>query len=102
MRVLRPYGSDANAKRACEKVAQMGLLDRVSVLVRANLNDLLERAEDPEKVVKQLILDMNNQLIQVRTQVAAAIADERKLQRLREQNDARANDWQQRAEKAVA
>lgn len=79
----------------------MGLLDRVSVLVRANLNDLIDRAEDPEKVVKQLILDMNNQLIQVRTQVATAIADERKLQRLWEQNDARANEWQQRAEKAV-
>ncbi|HEY3117664.1 MAG TPA: PspA/IM30 family protein, partial [Chloroflexota bacterium] len=79
----------------------MGLLDRVSILVRANLNDLIERAEDPEKVVKQLILDMNNQLIQVRTHVATAIADERKLQRLWEQNETRANDWQLRAEKAV-
>ena len=79
----------------------MGLLERVSTLVRANLNDLLERAEDPEKVVKQLIIDMNNQCIQVRTQVATAIADERKLQRLWEQNDLRANEWQGRAEKAV-
>ena len=57
----------------------MGLLDRVGTLIRANLNDMLDRAEDPEKVLKQLILDMNNQLIQVKTQVAASIADEKML-----------------------
>src|ERR1044072_8693451 len=50
----------------------MGILDRVSTLLRANINDMIDRAEDPEKVVKQLIADMNNQLIQVKTQVAAA------------------------------
>lgn len=49
----------------------MGILDRVSTLLRANINDMIDRAEDPEKVVKQLIADMNNQLIQVKTQVAA-------------------------------
>ena len=57
----------------------MGLLDRVSTLMRANLNDLLDRAEDPEKVIKQLLIDMNNQLLQVKTQVAASIADEKRL-----------------------
>ncbi len=79
----------------------MGLLERVSTLVRANLNALLERAEDPEKVVKQLLIDMNNQLIQVRTQVATGIADERKLRRLWDQNESRAEEWRQRAQKAV-
>ena len=57
----------------------MGLLDRVSLLVRSNVNDAIDRAEDPEKAIKQLLLDMNNQLIQVKTQVAAAIADEKRL-----------------------
>ena len=53
----------------------MGIMDRVSTLLRANVNDLIDRAEDPEKVVRQLIIDMNNQLMQVKTQVAASIAD---------------------------
>src|SRR5258706_17352 len=49
----------------------MALLERVATLVRANLNDLIDKAEDPEKMIKQLILDMQNQLLQVKTQAAA-------------------------------
>ena len=79
----------------------MGLLDRVSTLVRANLNDLLDRAEDPEKVIKQLLIDMNNQLIQVKTQVAAAIADEKRLQARYEEAQRTADDWQRKAELAI-
>ena len=55
----------------------MSLLDRVSTLLRANLNDLVEKAEDPERMLKQIVLDMENQLLQVKTQVAIAIADQR-------------------------
>jgi len=47
----------------------MALLERVSTLIRANLNDLVDKAEDPEKMIKQVILDMQNQLMQVKTQV---------------------------------
>src|SRR5690349_16399910 len=79
----------------------MGLLDRVGTLIRANLNDMLDRAEDPEKVLKQLLLDMNNQLIQVKTQVAASIADEKMLYNRYEENQQAANDWQAKAELAV-
>jgi phage shock protein A len=79
----------------------MGILDRVSTLIRANINDLIDRAEDPEKVVKQLIADMNNQLLQVKTQVAAAIADEKQLQQRYQENQDKANDWQHKAELAV-
>jgi phage shock protein A len=79
----------------------MGILDRVSTLLRANINDLVDRAEDPEKVVKQLIIDMNNQLMQVKTQVAASIADEKLLYQRYQDNEAKAADWQQRAELAV-
>src|SRR5919204_3272002 len=79
----------------------MGILDRVSTLMRANINDLIDRAEDPEKVVKQLIVDMNNQLLQVKTQVAASIADEKMLHQRYQDNEAKAVDWQQRAELAV-
>jgi phage shock protein A len=79
----------------------MGIMDRVSTLLRANVNDLIDRAEDPEKVVKQLIADMNNQLVQVKTQVAASIADEKLLYQRYQDNQAKAADWQQRAELAV-
>src|SRR5438046_996817 len=56
----------------------MALLERVSTLIRANLNDLIDKAEDPEKMIKQVILDMQNQLMQVKTQVAIAIGDKSK------------------------
>ena len=59
----------------------MALLERVSTLVRANLNDLIDKAEEPEKMIKQIILDMQNQLMQVKTQVAIAVADEHLLEK---------------------
>ena len=79
----------------------MGILDRVSTLVRANVNDLIDRAEDPEKVIRQLLQDMNSQLLQVKTQVAAAIADQKQLQARWQENQAKADDWQRKAELAV-
>jgi phage shock protein A len=79
----------------------MGLLERVSTLIRANLNDLIDKAEDPEKVIKQIILDMQNQLLQVKTQVAIAIADEKLLEKKRKENEDRSNEWLQKAEMAV-
>jgi phage shock protein A len=79
----------------------MGILDRVGTLIRANLNDLLDRAEDPEKVLKQLLLDMNSELVKVKTQVAAAIADEKLLYKRYEENQKLASEWQGKAELAV-
>jgi phage shock protein A len=79
----------------------MGLLDRVSTLIRANLNDVLDRAEDPEKIIRQLLIDMNNQLLQVKTQVAASIADERRLYQRFQENQQKADEWQRKAELAV-
>jgi len=54
------------------------LLERVTTLIRANLNELIERAEQPETIIRQIILDMENQLIQVKTQLAISIADQRR------------------------
>lgn len=59
----------------------MSLLDRVSTLLKANLNELVEKAEDPERMLKQVVLDMENQLMQVKTQVAIAIADQHLLEK---------------------
>jgi phage shock protein A len=80
----------------------MALLDRVSTLVRANLNDLIDKAEDPEKMLKQVILDMQNQLLQVKTQVAIAIADQHLLVKKKKENDDKAAEWKRKAELAVS
>jgi phage shock protein A len=79
----------------------MALLERVAALVRANLNDLVDRAEDPEKMIKQVILDMQNQLLQVKTQVAIAIADQHLLTKKAKENEERQGEWMGKAELAV-
>lgn len=79
----------------------MPLLERVGTLLRANLNDLIERAEDPEKLAKQLVLDMENQLLQVKTQVAIAIADQHLLQKKVKEHEEAVNQWNRKAELAV-
>ena len=79
----------------------MALLERVSTLVRANLNDLIDKAEHPEKMIKQVILDMQNQLLQVKTQVAIAIADQHLLDKKKKENEERVADWMRKAELAV-
>ena len=79
----------------------MSLLDRVSTLLRANLNDLVEKAEDPEKLLRQIVLDMENQLLQVKTQVAIAIADEHLLEKKRKEHEQEAVGWRGKAELAV-
>jgi phage shock protein A len=80
----------------------MALLERVSTLVRANLNDLIDKAEHPEKMIKQVILDMHNQLLQVKTQVAIAIADEHVLEKKQKENQDKVAEWTRKAELAVA
>src|ERR1700742_4018517 len=79
----------------------MALLERVSALIRANLNDLIDRAEDPQKMIKQVILDMQNQLIQVKTQVAIAIADQHVLEKKQKDNTDKEAEWMRKAEMAV-
>jgi phage shock protein A len=79
----------------------MGLLERVSTLIRANLNDMIDRAEDPEKMIKQVILDMENQYLQVKTQVAVSIADQHMLEKKLKENEDTGNDWMRKAERAV-
>jgi phage shock protein A len=79
----------------------MALLERVSTLIRANLNDLVDQAEHPEKMIKQVILDMQNQLMQEKTQVALAIADQHILEKKCKENREREADWMRKAEMAV-
>ena len=79
----------------------MGIFDRLSTLLRSNINDLISSAENPEKMLNQILVDMRSQLAKAKQQVAAAIADEK---RLRDQADAerrQADDWEKRAMLAV-
>ncbi len=79
----------------------MGIIDRLSSLMRSNINDLISRAEDPEKMLNQILVDMRGQLAKAKQQVATAIADEK---RLRDQTDAeyrQAQDWEQKAVLAI-
>jgi len=79
----------------------MGIFDRISTLLRSNINDLISSAENPEKMLNQILVDMRSQLAKAKQQVAAAIADEK---RLRDQTDAerrQSEDWEKRAMLAV-
>ena len=79
----------------------MALLERVSTLIRANLNDLIDKAENPETMIKQVIQDMENQLMQVKTQVAISIADQHVLEKKMQENQEQHGQWMRRAELAV-
>jgi phage shock protein A len=79
----------------------MGLLDRVRNIVRANVNDVLTRAEDPVKALDQMIADWNADLVKVRQAAALAIAAQNRLQAEYDQRVQTAAEWQRRAELAV-
>lgn len=79
----------------------MGIFNKLSTLIRSNLNDLIARAENPEKMLNQIILDMRDQLAKAKQEVAVAIADERKLKAEAEKEAEQARDWERRAMLAV-
>lgn len=75
----------------------MGIFDRFSRLLRSNINDAIARAENPEKMLNQIIDDMRGQLVRAKQEVAVAIADERKLRAQFEDEKKQASEWEQRA-----
>ncbi len=79
----------------------MGILDRMSRLVRANVNELLDRAEDPEKMIDQIIRDMQTNITDARRQVAAMIAQEKELEADVKENQALSSEWAIKAKRAV-
>jgi phage shock protein A len=79
----------------------MALMERVAMLLRANVNEMIDRAENPETMLKQLLLDMENQLLQVKTQVAIAIADQHLLEAKQKEQADSAASWRGKAELAV-
>ncbi len=79
----------------------MSILSRVLNVVRSNLNDLISRAEDPAKMLDQMLLDMREQLAQAKQEVARAIADEKRLEQQYLSEQQQAAEWGRKAELAV-
>ena len=79
----------------------MGIFDRIARLFRSNVNELISRAEEPEKMLNQIIADMRTQMVRAKQQVAASIADEKRLQEQMVQELRQAEDWERRAMLAV-
>jgi phage shock protein A len=79
----------------------MGLFKRFKDALRANINDLIGKAENPEKMLNQIIMDMNEHLIEAKKSVASSIADEKRLERQMNDNRAKAKDWEDKAILAV-
>ena len=79
----------------------MGFFDRLSRLLRANVNDLISKAEDPVKILDQSVEDMQNDLVKLRQAVASAIASQKRIANQAAQADAQAKTWYERAELAL-
>ena len=79
----------------------MGIFQKFSTLLKSNINDLIARSENPEKMLNQIILDMRDQLAKAKREVAAAIADERKLRAQLDDEIKQTRDWEHRAMLAV-
>ena len=74
----------------------MGFFERFRRLVKSNLNEMISKAEDPERMLNQVITEMNTQLIESKKRVASAIADEKRLERQMKQQLTLAEEWEQK------
>jgi phage shock protein A len=79
----------------------MGIFSRIKTVVSSNINDLISKAEKPEKMLNQLIIEMNEQLIESKKAVAMAIADEKKLEREKDNQYTQSQEWERKAMLAV-
>lgn len=79
----------------------MSIFSRISTIFKANINDTLSKAEDPEKMLNQITLEMNEQLAKTKQQVAVAIADEKRLQKQYQNEEQQAQEWERKATLAV-
>jgi len=79
----------------------MGIFERLKTVISSNINDMINKAENPEKMLNQLLVDMNEQMIESKKAVAMAIADEKKLEREALENKRQAEEWEKKAMLAV-
>ncbi|MBF2054975.1 MAG: PspA/IM30 family protein [Candidatus Sericytochromatia bacterium] len=79
----------------------MGIFERLTTVIKSNINDMIDKAEDPEKMLKQLMIDMEKDLIEVRKEVALAIQTEKRLHQQYSQNAKQAEGWEEKATLAL-
>lgn len=79
----------------------MGLFSRMGDIINSNLNAMIEKAENPEKIARLIIQEMEDTLVEVRTEAARSIAERKDLERKAESYEARAADWANKAELAI-
>jgi phage shock protein A len=79
----------------------MGIFARLAALIKSNLNDLISRSEDPEKMLNQIVDEMSKQMVEAKLQVAGSIADEKRLAKQAEQEANNAAEWERRAMLAI-
>jgi phage shock protein A len=79
----------------------MGIFSRLGTLIKSNINDLISKAEDPEKMLSQVLVDMKNQLVEAKKQVAVAIGDEKRLKKQWDEQVAAGKEWERKAMMAV-
>jgi phage shock protein A len=79
----------------------MGIFSRLKTLISSNVNAIISKAENPEKMLNQLVIDMNEQLVESKQAVALAISDEKKIEREMENQAAQSQEWERKAMLAV-
>src|SRR5260221_5677566 len=79
----------------------MGLFSRLGTLIKSNINDLISKAEDPEKMLNQVLVDMKTQLVEAKKQVAVAIGDEKRLKKQWDEQISQGKEWERKAMLAV-
>src|SRR5438094_10318596 len=79
----------------------MGIFSRLGTLIKSNLNDLISKAEDPQKMLNQIVVDMQNQLVEAKKQVAVSIADQKRLEKQRDEQSELSKEWERTAMLAV-
>lgn len=79
----------------------MSFFRRLATVIKSNLNDLISKAEDPEKMLDQILIEMREQLVEAKKQVAVAIADEKKLHKQMLAGQQQVDEWEQKAMLAV-
>jgi len=79
----------------------MGFFSRLGTLIKSNLNDLISKAEDPQKMLNQLVVDMQGQLVEAKKQVAVSIADEKRLKKQLDDQQELSSEWERKAMLAV-
>jgi len=81
--------------------SRMGIFSRITDIVNSNLNSILDRAEDPEKMVRLIIQEMEDTLVEVRTTTARAIAEQKQVERHKRHAESEVSDWERKAQVAV-